>query len=103
MCNGIRNSPIDVDFGGLTEEAEADAFMDPLTFTNYASVRYIGVGNVPEHEDGIDPLFALVDPYARAKKLSNKGGHTAVSRTKEEMALCKNPIKKRNTFKIKQF
>jgi len=74
MCNGIRNSPIDINFdttaGMWMEEQQSSAFSSPLQFTGYGSVRYDRFGNVEEHigSQGLE---------ARANKLSNKGGHTA--------------------------
>ena len=74
MCNGIRNSPIDIDFdtsGGMwMEQQESSAFADPLMFKGYASVRFAQLGNLEEH---------IIQLDSRANKLSNKGGHTAVS------------------------
>ena len=76
MCNGIRNSPIDIDFdttaGMWMEEQQSSAFSSPLKFTGYGSVRYDRIGNNEEHlgTQGLE---------SRANKLSNKGGHTAVS------------------------
>jgi len=74
MCNGIRNSPIDIDFdttaGMWMEEQQSSAFSSPLKFTGYGSVRYDRIGNNEEHlgTQGLE---------SRANKLSNKGGHTA--------------------------
>ena len=76
MCNGIRNSPIDIDFdtssGMWTEQQEGAAFASPLKFKGYSSVRADVIGNSEEH------IGSLKDD-TRANKLSNKGGHTAVS------------------------
>ena len=75
MCNGIRNSPIDIDFdtssGMWTEQQESAAFNSPLMFTDYTNVRYDNLSNSAEHNG--------IKTDARANKLSNKGGHTAVS------------------------
>ena len=77
MCNGIRNSPINIDFdtssGMWTEQQEGAAFDSPLQFTGYSDVRTKKIGNEQEH------IGMTEDNDSRANKLSNKGGHTAVS------------------------
>ena len=76
MCNGIRNSPIDIDFdtssGMWTEQQEGAAFGSPLEFTGYSNVRTYVIENTVEH-------IGIETEDSRANKLSNKGGHTAVS------------------------
>ena len=84
MCNGIRNSPIDIDFdttaGMWMEEQQSSAFSSPLKFTGYGSVRYVKIGNEEEH-------LGSQELESRANKLSNKGGHTAVSPFNEGLIL----------------
>ena len=84
MCNGIRNSPIDIDFdttaGMWMEEQQSSAFSSPLKFTGYGSVRYTEVRNDVEH-------LGTQDLESRANKVSNKGGHTAVSPFNEGLIL----------------
>jgi len=74
MCNGIRNSPINIDFNtgatGMWMEEPQAVFSSPLQFTGYGSVRYVTIGNEEEH-------LGSQGPESRANKLSNKGGHTA--------------------------
>ena len=77
MCNGIRNSPINIDFdtspGNMwTEEQQSAAFSSPLMFTGYSNVKIKEIGNKQEHN-------GIPEEDSRANKLSNKGGHTAVS------------------------
>ena len=77
MCNGIRNSPINIDFdtspGNMwTEEQQSAAFGSPLMFKGYSNVRF---GNISNDEE----RYGIINDKSRENKLSNKGGHTAVS------------------------
>ena len=83
MCNGIRNSPIDIDFdttAGMWMEEPQAVFSSPLQFTGYGNVRYVTIGNEEEH-------LGSQELESRANKLSNKGGHTAVSPFNEGLIL----------------
>ena len=74
MCNGIRNSPINIDFSGnmWTEEQQSAAFGSPLMFKGYSNVRFDKIANDEER-------YGIINDNSRENKLSNKGGHTAVS------------------------
>ena len=61
MCDGIRNSPINIKFDDLEEENETK----PLNFSKYDKVVFRDVENSEEHEGDVG--------------LANKGGRTAVS------------------------
>ena len=61
MCDGIRNSPINIKFDNLDEQNETI----PLKFNNYDNVKFRDVKNGQEHEGDVG--------------LANKGGRTAVS------------------------
>ena len=62
------------------EEKESMAFSSPLKFSGYSNVRYVTIGNEEEH-------LGIEGPESRANKLSNKGGHTAVSTINEGLIL----------------
>ena len=61
MCDGIRNSPINIKFDDLEVENETM----PLYFRKYDKVKFRDVENSQEHEGDVG--------------LANKGGRTAVS------------------------
>ena len=65
ICDGIRNSPINIQFNNLKQENESSAFQAPLNFSNYEEVVYKDIENGQEHEGKVG--------------LANIGGRTAVS------------------------
>ena len=65
MCDGIRNSPINIQFNKLKQENESSVFQAPLNFSNYEGVIYKDIENEQEHEGKVG--------------LANIGGRTAVS------------------------
>ena len=65
MCDGIRNSPINIQFNNTKQENESSAFEAPLNFLNYEKVKYKDIENGQEHEGKVG--------------LANIGGRTAVS------------------------
>ena len=54
-----------------TEEQQSAAFGSPLMFKGYSNVRFNKIENTEER-------YGIID-NSRENKLSNKGGHTAVS------------------------
>ena len=73
-CNGLHQSPINVDFtiGTFVNDSTDPNAYGELTFSGYDQVRAFLIENTVEHYD-------TFTPEARANKLKNKGGKTVVS------------------------
>ena len=79
-CNGLHQSPINVDFtiGTVVNDSTDPNAYGELTFSGYDQVRAFLVEKTAEH--------LTWDPYSRAtNKLTNKGGKTVVSNGRENM------------------
>ena len=84
-CNGVRQSPIDVDFTSATpvDDSTSTDANGALKFENYNTVRTFIIENTVEHYEDFEQYQERL-PYgigrADNENLKNKGGHTVVSK-----------------------
>jgi len=78
LCNGMKQSPIDIVTTGVTQLSETT----PLSFTKYDEVRVMVLENTVEHNDDRSKL----DRDVTDNELKNNG-HTAGKRLIEEETL----------------
>lgn len=80
-CNGVRQSPIDVDFTSATpvDDSTSTDANGALKFENYNTVRTFIIENTVEHYEDFEQYQERL-PYgigrADNENLKNKGGHT---------------------------
>ena len=68
-CNGLKQSPIDIKYAGVSTSPEPSA--SPLEMTDYSTVRFSRLSNTGEH-------YGSDDKRVNSNGIFKNNGHTAV-------------------------